>query len=99
MARNWGAMNKIYAVTWGFYSSNEGGNEYDSFWTSEELAKKRIQEIANNRVYKLSPIKEVFKKYKERNDFIYTDGDYWISYEEYSVDTPSMYGNESDDWR
>jgi len=89
-------MTKAYAVQWGFYSSNEGGSEWDSIWTTEDAAKKRIQDEVNER-QRLSHISEVFKKYKDRKDLTtYTDGDYWIDYVEIFLDTEYMHGGNNE---
>lgn len=62
-------MTKVYVVQWGYYSSNDGGQEWDSIWTSEEGAKKRIRDEAGSRHIK--HISKVFTNSKKKLQQIY----------------------------
>lgn len=73
-------MNKVYAIVYGFYSSLENG-EYDTFWSTRELAEKYLQEQVKSK----NLIPQRNKQTGELNG-AYTDGDYYVYILEIDLD-------------
>lgn len=74
---------KLYMIIWGFYSSNEGGYEWDSIWTSKEAALKALNKTVDRKKLDKDPKRDV-----------YTNGDYWVGISEIMADTDSPYDCE-----
>lgn len=82
-------MKHAWIVTWGFYSSYEGGTELKAVCTSYDEAMDIIlKEIRESR--------RAFEQRKAKNSGelldCWCDGDYWISISKVNTNTEWMYG-------
>lgn len=73
-------MDKVYIIQWGYNSSNDGGQELDSIWSTKEKAKKCFDKISKQK--KCNFIK---------TENYASDGDYWVSITEINLDNEDMF--------